>query len=1486
LSRRRWLLAGGSTTALLAVGACAGLRSGAGQGLLARAIERGAAAVLISGSLEVRDLDTNLVSRATAAVILRDGLGEPVLELPRLELGWELSPLLRGELPLAVRATGWRLRLALLPDGSIQPLDQLPWEELLELPLEDLPVDWDAELVLRDGTVVLDLGGWPVRLEDVAVSGTLRGHHGLELVHGRVQGLAAPPLNLDLSLELQQLGWERPHLELGRLELNLGPNVLVGDGRWAVLEPGKPGSLRLERIRLSPATARPWLGGLPLTGALDGAGELTFADGALDLDAQLGGPGAVDAGIGLQLATPDTPLGWSLDVRLEALRADALVERLADPIEIQGALHLDGRGTRDDLRGQGRFVGSAPEVAGLSLDSVEADLTLEGTRLGLPSVVAQGPSGRFVLSGAALLAEPSLELDLQGALSFGALGPLGLPPLLSGDAELEGTLVASSAQGLGGAGTLRLSRARYGELAQVRGGELAWTAEIQEQGVALEADGRLGPVTAIGLVAVGGVALNEVGALRRWNGDIEAQGSVAARGIAVDEWVTLSGADLDFEAELAPDRPLQLRASGGAAAPVVAGLPVARVQLGVGITGERLVFSANLDQVAAAGRLGLDDGGLTLDALTAEPEPGWIWSLAEPGRAQLHADGVADLRLALHDGLGRLELSGDVDDQLDVRVALEGLDLQRARSAAQRHLDVGSLLEPLPPTAGSVAATAHLTGSLSTPRVEGEFAVVDAYVERWSRPMDLHGGFTCDGVEGMTTASLLMEAKGARLGSVDLRVPLFPRAGLMVLEGDTALEATGRFQPADVGQALALVADGVLPPELALVDRGRLEGGFQLHGTPDRPVLEGHGRASLEVPGWEGPGKASLSLRADHDSAQGSLLVLEGTREVLQGRIDADTRLGDVLGGLIEGGRAQVPELPSEVITRLDGELSIDALSLPDLGGLLDLPLTTHGLAFGHATLRTEGSRVLAAGRFHLEGTRAGPVEVPVLSASFEPVEGDSYTVAARVAFDEQGEPALTLGGLVPLAMDLDRRPDTWAEQPMALHVGGAGVPLEVVRALDAGISAAEGIISVQGRIGGPPLRPEPAVTIRGESLALSYAPLGIDVEAELAGELRADGLHLHTLTAATSPRDEAVLIYGPNLQDAAVGQLYVPIQGLAVGEIEGRVTLDRLMVAGMEGMTAVVSTPPDAPITIGGPLTRPRLVGRAVVDQARVKLDQSLSVPALGLNLPAVHVDPSIRVDEPRSFRRVADGSAAWSLVDARLEVDLQEGTVVNVSMAWVEEQGGLGASVSNINVAAELGGELLVTSDEGGIAAWGELDITRGTARLLGSSLDVDQGRIGFDGYDLFDPSFDVQASMAASDAWINLILGGTLSHPVADLVSNDFESRDQLLTAVLTGQNPEVMTPGERAEAMGYALTGSIVNAALDQTKGLEVEYDRGRWWVTREFVPGVWVVTGLADRDRWGDMVEVRFVKRPLPGMEIGVGMGNVGAVVEWDWRMTF
>jgi len=1417
---RRLFFAGVTLTALVAallVGLWIWISTDAGKAFVKGVIEDQATGALEGGELTVGSLETDFLEGLILEdVDLREPGGRSVIHVDRLAAEFRLRKLISGSLPITSLTIGGPALDVVVDDEGVNDFTRLfgegeedtgpsePWGGLpvkIQLGHFDLSggrVTWttpDDRWALEDLALTLAAAGSgrEIRIDKLDLDGAITSHGGL-------------PLRLDGGA-----GFFDGDVEIKTTTLVLGESSVGIAGAVNAVETEPSLGLVLDIDPLETADLEQLLGELGLKGAIDGEIRVHGPLSALSIDSELRFP-VGSAALDLELGLTAEPMTWGVALETEGVALDAFVEAITEPINLTGALTLDGSGTAwpDEVQGEGRLSLSNPVVWGYLLMDADTGVAIRDGALWLDGLALDTPWA--AIGGGGMIGADGVAMDLDVSLSdLGGLAEFGVN-------DLYGTARVNGALSVDWSGEAVDTRFR----GDFQGGQLVLPGNVLVGNVS-------GPVN---LVIDGG--------------------GTNARGVLEAQAIGLGAM---FIQELRSPWEVNVDGAGSVTwdlEPWVAGLDIA--ELPIAKTAEGTMTGG----IPGGGDVALE---LDLDFTSLIPDH-YNW-----GRGGLHAtmDGtLVDMELTIEDSEENVfRFTGDMDtESLDVRIrdfefAPDDVRWRSESAIAVQVVDDGVSLDGL--NIRSSAGELEISGRFVT---AGE---LDARVRIGNFDLDWLAHFVPDdmalGVEGLVDLDLSLAGRGSEpdirgtLGLRGLKVP----GAVDKLTGELAL-AADRDRISISGylglpKARILGIDGTLPvkldlsapdidiespvdltvlllpsdsediakllPAVPLVEGMRASAALALTGTAREPIVDLSWSAQLPVGGDVPALWLDGDVHYEGDAIEVSATGREGGRRLMQIDGTALTELPAVIAWTLEG-EGEEPDLAAYDTWVDDMDIRIVPLGLPlrTLTGIAGISVDLDGqLAGGLAVRGSPLDPKLYAGFLITEG-RMSKVKFGVPMLSLAPVLG-GYQFDAKVTFTEEGredDPGdMTVNAYVPFdlrggTVDLDEQ---LLRDSLLVQISGQGIPLAVASAFDPDVRDAEGTIAIsekRNRVTGSIKAPEPDLEVAITGGAFDYAPVGIRVEQlNLGLQVEADrirlkrfGLDTLPLTTRTPEQDRGHLEGKGSV--TMIPPVFVESEGSwterAFTTVTGELSADHVWLSSRQDFTIQVSGDMD----FGGEWPEVLITGDIGANKAVMALGESfwLGEQTLMLN-PDIQV---VRADSDYERPPVVDEPAFWESWDIALNLDFPpQSTRLDVAMPMESSYGKVSAALSKVELDSWLEGTLDFGMSRGALSISGEVETRRGQAKVFGKDFDLDNGVIRFGGEAYADPILDIEAVHRTTQYGnITATIRESVSAMDLSFTSSEDWADTDIASILLLG-----MPTSELSQAQGGA-GGGLLTAAL--------------------------------------------------------------------------
>ena len=454
----------------------------------------------------------------------------------------------------------------------------------------------------------------------------------------------------------------------------------------------------------------------------------------------------------------------------------------------------------------------------------------------------------------------------------------------------------------------------------------------------------------------------------------------------------------------------------------------------------------------------------------------------------------------------------------------------------------------------------------------------------------------------------------------------------------------------------------------------------------------------------------------------------------------------------------EVRDLPLERLTRV---ARLSALEERNLRGVVNLSFQASEAA---------GTPRMAA-VFDATGPGYGNVD-------FSRVEGElrylNRRISGRVEAWSEDAQVLSASGELAAALELERVPARFPEEPMDIDVVARDFPIAIVSRVIPGLEDVEGVVDGELRLAGPPadMRTNGELSLAGG--ALSVPALGVrytDVEGvlRLARDARA------TLSASLrsgGPAQVAGLMHLRPLRD--------PTFDLAI-EGSGFRAANRYDIEG------VVS----GRVNLTGTYRSPVAQGALDVEQGTLHLDEFARYQTI-VDLADTTFFAAVDTTLLGVLPLIEAGQNPF-LDNLTAEVDLRV-----QSDSWLRSR----------QMDMEIDGDLELEYDRGArrFVAAGELAAIRGSYHSFGRRFIVQEGTLEFIGIPGVNPNLDIQAvaRLRAGDDPLNVIanVGGTLVAPSVSLTSDAPTpiEEPELISYLVFGRPPALLGSGESSVLSG--------------------------------------------------------------------------------------
>jgi autotransporter translocation and assembly factor TamB len=1412
------LLALAGLVVVLLVGGWLWLRSNAGNAFIERNVESLVRNALVSGDFEIGRLDTNLWNRLVLTdVVLSEEDGHTVVAAHEVEVRFRLLGLLQKHLEVPVlRASGLEVDVQTDSEGlnSFHRLFGPPDPDAPPSEWSGLPIDLTLGLLeLDDGRFRYATPSMEIEVAELRGSATARARGVLIAAsqvdfRGRVQSPQPGPVGVRgaVSYDGERAGLDAFVAEAAGI-------LVLANGSVTGLAGDDPNcDLHLTVDPLDLAALDPWLGGPGLGGVYRGTVEVGGSLSALAVTGALDGVETTRGGLALEATAElqDDDLPWAGTVQLRGFHAEdtypalrEMVSALGEELVLDGVLVAAGSGTAwpDGVVVRGAWEGGAQHAFGTDFSSMEGEFSLLEGVLTLPRLTTDGPVGPLEVSGGLDLASGPMDLRVKGRFDarelyrYGAEGFGGRGYL---DVHIKGdTQQPEGVYRVGGQVVMRPFT--YGEEISFErvDARISVAAGTQRTVVTGDLTAVRGEVYGVSLETVREPSLKV---------DVPYEGTLVVMGTARAETVRMPAVfDLDvvegpWEVRLAPTGGQVVAATvdvgahslldtvAGSAGMASIRMEDTELEFGVAL------FDGGLHTAEVAGTFQLETSAIRLPRLRLEPVRGHWYMAERPATFRLtEQGGIADADIIL---------VGDRGQRLEVLGAL-GTSGPLDGSVRVDAFDVGLLADLYPDSLAHLTGTADLEADLSGAAdaavVEGRVAATGTWVEGVAEPLAVIGTFAGrdDALELDLSSALdgvpLAAVRGEIPVRLDLAAPALDPDGRVDLELNLRPGPLTRFQP---------FLQSALPA-------GHASGQVAVRGTLRDPDLDLAVVADAAVAGWSAPARAEFGARRRGAEVAwwGDLFEGHARRAAVDG--GGTTQVREVLAWALDVGPE--PDLGDYAVWVDDLRTDLQLLGLPaaSLAGMSGYPVDLGGALKGAIRLAGSPNTPVVSTELEWVEARVGDVMLEGGSLALEPHES-GYALDLRLLY-QQGH--VLLYGDVPVYLDLRKDPVAWVVGDLDLHLDSTDLPLGVAAALVEDLEVTAGQVNFEGVIAGSILDPRPDLVMTLEGGRLSYAPSGLrynDVEGEI--RLTRDQVELVAFSLLTEQIRFSRRLFGAATEALRGDRPHLVAEGSidlvewSPTEVRGTVVLDGMFatatpdqVIRLSGEVAASGTWPE--VEIDGDLRLDDgwvlLDSAAFLQEGPMEFDDRLTIHRPGVAVPT----PAETPDEPslyESFR---------IQLDAALERNLE----LVVFFPFLTTYGEIGAALTTAEMTVRVGGDVDVTLEGGELITSGSVEVIDGEVTVFRSKFTLQEGRVDFLG-NPYNPILDLNARMDVGSTYVEMRIQGSAEEPEVEFSSPDYSDDSQILTMLLTGQEPQNLSAGQ-----GVAADQALVSLLLSSVFG---------------------------------------------------------------------
>lgn len=1434
---------------LLVGGGIAWLGTAGGNRWLARQIERQVEGRMCEGDLRIGGLDTNVIGGLVLSdVALVDGAGDVVFGAERIAIRYDVWPFLSrraqidrlivdgGVIDLEADANGVLDLQRAFCTTEPPPESDAPWA--------GLPIDFDADEIRLQGLRVrYRTPTSEVRLVGVDLVGQAHGsERRIELVDVVGDALVLEPVALPVMLR-GGIAYTGDGLELDDLIVLAPGGRVAGEGTIAGL--GSDAATYDLSLDLSPLDLDLFqrMTGMKqdLRGVVEGKLELEGPAEALRVRGQLQGVGETRgaATVDVTLDSAAEGLPWKGTIEAEGLRVEDFYEIGETGIELTGRLTAEGKGTSypDDLGVTGRYEGAVrierPDQV-IAFDRIAGDLALRQGELAFRDVESEGPLGRIGATGTLDLQSGELVVDAKGLVDLMGLEALGFDDILGGAdvvARVSGNVLAEELD-LEANGTATIAPFEYGE--DIRFQRATASFDWWLRGDTQHVDAHV--------VATNGVVYDAE--IER----LETQVAVhlpPSRQILVEGTASVDELDYGaiFDARTASgEYAVTVPADREAPVDVTARFDVGAHQLfdefpgaggtvRIGLADDVLAYDVDLQAtygplLDVTGTYGVDDRRVALTELLFAPTPRQAWRGDGVQTFTVTDGGIADARIAVGSPLGLVSIEGTLGTEgpLDAEVRVEALQLD---------LFAELFPEDLSGLSGALDLEAGLEGTAEAPRIAGIVDARGVWVPGVSRWLDVDGAFEAD--RRQVDLAIAIGAAGEPLAIVDGVIPVDLDLSDPQLDPDGRIDLALVLEPGDLARIENLLEQDLgLPP-------GRLSAVLAVEGILRDPNFGLTGVLEADVEGWGQRGRVEFDVDRVGDRLDFWATVREGydSRGLVSG--EGETRLGDIVAYAL--GDAPEPDWDDWTLYLDDLEARVAVLGTPveSLLALAGDPFVAEGELLGGFVVQGSPLEPVVTGAVNWVQASIGGVDLPgayfalipsgtgydldvaLQFADPEPVEQDGEEVAS-----EEPTGDLQVSGHIPLRIDLREDPQAWTTGELALTVSGTGIPLDLFSAFDAGIVEAEGLLVVEGTIGGDPLDPRPDLVFALVDGSVAYSPLGVRfVDIDLGAEATASRLQLHNLSAQTEPIQDVSFQAVRDVFGAQPGKIVARgsarLEEWTPRAVNFRAELDQALLSYRLDQVFRLSTP--TALTAQGDWPALQIGGELRVDQGLFVYEAAEFLSASPFELHSdlvVHRTTLPGEEESEPEEEAEPEPPLYANFDVDVRIDLNRSMEVRAELPFIDDYGAIGAAVSTADVVARLGSRNLRVEMRGGeLVLLNEVEIVDGQVGIFRALFDISGGNLVFLG-DPSNPLIDIVAEMTVSDGVVTVLIQGTPDAPEIQFRSDQYPDQTEIFTILLTGKSPEQLSNTEGASTFADA-SALLLNSVLGQARTHSITVD---------------------------------------------------------------
>ncbi len=601
------------------------------------------------------------------------------------------------------------------------------------------------------------------------------------------------------------------------------------------------------------------------------------------------------------------------------------------------------------------------------------------------------------------------------------------------------------------------------------------------------------------------------------------------------------------------------------------------------------------------------------------------------------------------------------------------------------------------------------------------------------------------------------------------------------------------------------ILDGLDLPELDL------SGVLDIGGTPANASLRYSGAVEMPVASTGDRLRLDLHLSQDAGEVDLDVVLSKDMARLLTLKGSASTGLPQVMAGLmaenLPSGSGPTPREPvAEGGLDLEKpetwlrDLNIDLVSLGITADLFknfaQLPPGLEMRLLGGMHLAGSPLHPDLSGGFQLVDARLGDLEFSPAFVYIVPSEG-GFDAQLEMGIGDQG--GIDFKGYVPICGDLFGEQSTSIASCQGLHLelGGTGIPLALLKHLDASFQDTSGLLTVNGTVTGSMADPAVDLALGLDGASFSWKGTGLRYDdVSLDATLNGDLIRIDRMEASTRPLAATRSMSSGRFR--LNGSVKLKDWMPDVLSLHSRA--ERFWVADTELFRLAFSGNSD----IQGSWPGLEISGDIAIDDARLVADQAVLLHGGTLELDpsfVIHREGTAELGEPAEPE--PEGPPWYQDMEVDLDIDLARSAWVEVRMPLDDRFGSIYANLATVVLEAQLDGELNLSFQQSQAQLEGEVEHVRGRAEILGSTFDLEEGTIFFAG-DPASPILDVKAIHdAGTYGDIEVSISGGLAELSMDFASEDYPDNTDIVSILVLGK-PISDLSGEEGQSQGDLLS----------------------------------------------------------------------------------